>query len=163
MKKVSGWPGAVIFVTLITGFTMAMAANTMYRWIDADGNVVYSDMPPPANARNAESLDQRQPISDADSDNAGNAPSYAEKEAQFQERQKQRAQAEAEAAKEADTAALRKKNCEQAQTDLQTVTNPPGGRLRELNSEGVLVYMTEEQVAARKAQANDAVQEWCKG
>ncbi len=162
MKKLSDWPRAVIFVTLMTGFTMAMAmaANTMYRWIDADGNVVYSDMPPPANARNAESLNQRQPISDV---NADNEPSYAEQEAKFQERQKQRAQAEAEANEKAETAAARKQNCEQAQADLYTVNNPTGGRLRELNSEGVLVYMTEEQVEARRAQANDAVQEWCKG
>jgi hypothetical protein len=162
MKHTSGWPGAIAFITMIAAVSLAAAGDTMYRWVDPDGNIYYSDLPPPANARNAESLRQGMPISESDPESASESASYAEKEVEFQERRKQRAEGEAEANKNAETVALSKKNCDQAQADLQTVTNPPGGRLRELNSEGVLVYMTEEQIALRRAEANDAVLKWCK-
>jgi hypothetical protein len=163
MKYASAWPGAFVFVTLIAGLTLATAGDTMYRWVDADGNVVYSDQPPPADARDARSLNERLPISEPDAEAESDAASIAEQEAEFQERRKQRADADAEASKEAENAALRKKNCEQARSDLEIVTNPPRGRLREQNADGELVYMTEEQRQVRIAEAKDAVEQWCNG
>ena len=162
MKQVSGWPGAVVFITLMAAFLTATAAGTMYRWVDADGNVYYSDQPPPADARETKDLNQRLPISEPDAESASESTSYAEQEAEFQKRREERAEADAEASKEAETAALSKQNCDQARADVELVNNPPGGRLRERNAEGVLVYMTEEQLAERRAEANDAVSKWCK-
>jgi hypothetical protein len=161
MKQVTGWPGAVVFITLMAAFLTATAAGNMYRWVDADGNVYYSDQPPPADARDAKNLNERLPISEPDAESESESDAYAEKEAEFQERQKQNAEAEAEAAREAETAALSKQSCDQARADVELVNNPPGGRLRERNAEGVLVYMTEEQLAQRRAEANDAVSKWC--
>ncbi len=161
MKHVSGWPGAVVFITLTAALLTATAAETMYRWVDADGSVYYSDQPPPADARETKNLNERLPISEPDAESAGESNAYTKKEAEFQERRKQRAAAEAEAGKEAETAALSKQNCDQARADVELVNNPPGGRLRERNAEGVLVYMTEEQLEERRAEANDAVSKWC--
>ena len=170
MKQVMGWPGAAVFITLMAAVLTATAAETMYRWVDADGSVYYSDQPPPADARETKNLNARLPISELDEEeeeeeeeeSASESNAYVKQEAEFQERTKQRAAAEAEAAKEAETAALSKQNCDQARANVELVNNPPGGRLRERNAEGVLVYMTEEQLEERRAEANDAVSKWCK-
>lgn len=164
MKQVMGWPGAAVFITLMAAVLTATAAETMYRWVDADGSVYYSDQPPPADARETKNLNQRLPISEPgdEEESASETNSYAEKEAEFQERRKQRAAADAEAAKEAETAALSKQNCDLARADVEAVTNPPGGRLRERNADGELVYMSEEQLEERRAEAHDEVSKWCK-
>ena len=163
MKHASSWPGAFVFVTLIAGIAVATAGETMYRWVDADGNVVYSDQRPPADARDARSLNERLPISEPDAEAESEAASYAEQEAEFQERRKERAEANAEASKKAEDVALRKKNCDQSRSELELVTNPPRGRLREVNADGELVYMTEEERQARIAEAKDSVEKWCNG
>ena len=136
MKQALGWPGAIVLVTLMTVLSVATAKETMYRWVDVDGNVNYSDRPPPAGAEQVKALNQGQPVSDITAESTGESTSYAEQEAEFQERRKQRAEAQAEASKKAETAALWNKNCDLARANLQTVTNPPGGRLRERNADG---------------------------
>ena len=40
--------GAGVLVSAIAN------AQTLYRWVDKDGKVQYSDMPPPANAKNSQ-------------------------------------------------------------------------------------------------------------
>lgn len=163
MKHASGWSGAISLITLMAAFSIATAAETMYRWVDTDGKVNYSDQPPPADAREAKNLNERMPISEPDSESESEAASYTEQEAEFQERRKERTEAEAAANAETETEALRKQNCDQARADLETVTNPPRGRLRERNSEGELVYMTGEELEQRKAEADEAVKQWCNG
>ena len=166
MKQVMGWPGAAVFITLMAAVLTATAAETMYRWVDADGSVYYSDQPPPADARETKNLNERLPISEPDEEeeeaSASESNAYVKQETEFQERTKQRAAAEAEAAKEAETTALSKQNCDLARADVEAANNPPGGRLRERNADGELVYMTEEQLEERRAEANDAVSKWCK-
>jgi hypothetical protein len=163
MKHASGWSGTIVVITLMAAFSIATAAEKMYRWVDAEGNVTYSDQPPPADARETKSLNEPMPAADPDADpeGASEAASYAEQEAEFQKRQKERDAAAAEANEKAAQAAMQKQNCEQARNDLEIVTNPPRGRLRERNSEGELVYMSEEQLELRKAQAQEEVLKWC--
>ena len=40
MKQVMGWPGAAVFITLMAAVLTATAAETMYRWVDADDAAV---------------------------------------------------------------------------------------------------------------------------
>ena len=44
--------GVCLFVSLFV--SAAANAQTLYRWVDKDGKVQYSDMPPPANAKNTQ-------------------------------------------------------------------------------------------------------------
>jgi len=163
MKQAFGWPGAIMLVTLLAAFTTATVAKEMYRWVDADGNVHYSDTPPPADARETTSIKggSRADLNE-DSEGKSETESYAEQEAEFQERQTKRTEAEAEAKKEAEIAENRTKNCDIARHNLEVLTNPPGGRLRETNADGVVVYVPEEERQLQKAQAAEDVKEWCK-
>jgi glutaredoxin len=52
-----GTPSVVraIAVALLFAGLQAQAQSTVYRWVDKDGKVQFSDAPPPADARNASS------------------------------------------------------------------------------------------------------------
>ena len=39
---------------LVSGLGLNVNAQALYRWVDQDGRVQYSDMPPPANAKNTQ-------------------------------------------------------------------------------------------------------------
>lgn len=164
MKQAFGWPGTSVLVALMAVFTIATAAKDMYRWVDADGNVYYSDQPPPADAREATSIkgggrsnvDESPEVTDE-------STSHTEQEAEFQERREKKAEANAKAKEEAEIAAEWNKNCDIARKNLEVLTNPPGGRLRETNAEGVVVYVSEEERQRQKAQAAEDIKKWCKG
>ncbi len=162
MKQTLGWPGAIALITLMAVFSMATAAQNMYRWVDADGNVHYSDQRPPAGAKDAKSIKRARTNSDENTEGAVESTSYVDKEADFQERQQNRADADAKAKQEVETAALSNKNCDISRNNLETLTNPVGGRLRETNAEGVIVYVSEEERQRQMAQARQDVNEWCK-
>lgn len=163
MKQALNWPGAFALVALMAVFSIAMAAETMYRWVDADGNVHYSDQAPPVGARDAQALKQNGSRSAARPEAGGAPASYIEQEAEFQDRQEQKAEADAEATKKADTAAAWDKNCKIARNNLANLTDPRGGRVREPNAQGELVYVPEEERQRQMSQANEDIKKWCKG
>lgn len=172
MKQALDWPRALVLVTLTTVFSIATAADTTYRWVDADGNVHYSDQAPPANAKEVTSIkgggrssvDQSlEDEEEYEEEYEDESDLYAEEEAEFQERRIETAEAEAKAKKEADIAAQWNKNCDISRKNLEILTNPRGGRVREVNADGVLVYVPEEERQRQKAQAAEDVKKWCKG
>jgi hypothetical protein len=163
MKQALGWPGALVLVTLATVFSIATAADTMYRWVDADGNVHYSDQAPPAGAKEARSLNRPQRSAAERAEDEADSSSYIEKEAEFQERREKNAGADAEAKKEADIAATWDKNCDISRNNLETLTDPRGGRVREKNAQGELVYVPEDQRQRQMAKAREDIKKWCKG
>lgn len=163
MKQALDWPGVVVLVTLTTVFSIATAAETMYRWVDAEGNVHYSDQAPPAGAKETKSLNQPRQSAAGRAEDAADSSSYVEKEAEFQERREKGAEADAEAKKAADIAATWDKNCDTARNNLETLTDPRGGRVREKNAQGELVYVPEDQRQRQMAQAREDIKKWCKG
>jgi hypothetical protein len=44
----------IIGILIAVGISAAARAQTVYRWLDHEGGVHYSDLPPPANARDGE-------------------------------------------------------------------------------------------------------------
>ncbi len=43
-----------VFSCLLAAMALNAAAQALYRWVDENGRVQYSDMPPPANVKNAQ-------------------------------------------------------------------------------------------------------------
>ncbi len=158
MNQAPPWPSTIALVTLMALFSTVAAAQTLYRWLDADGNVQYSDQPPPADAKDARTLNRGLPISDEN--DGDDSKSYVEQEVEFQERSKKRAEEELKERKEAETAALWKSNCDSARSELQALNS--GGRKRQYNEQGELVFMTSEQVEREKKEASEEIQKWCK-
>jgi hypothetical protein len=158
-------------ITLIASLALCcgLAHAQAYRWVDKDGKVRYSDVPP-AGAK-ATPL-KPPPTPPAAPPTAGNPAAKdgkdakkgpltpAEQEQAYKERQTKTKEAQEKETKEAALAEQRKQNCAAAQESLRSMQT--GRRMAVTNEKGETVYLEDAQVQERIAQANKVVAESCK-
>jgi hypothetical protein len=156
-------------------------ASAQFQWRDANGRMVYSDMPPPASVApdaviraparpapaggaggSAESptaagADAAQPERAAPA--AAPAPTAADRELEFRKRRMERADAERKAAAAAQTAQLRASVCEDARSSVRALES--GMRVSRVNAQGEREVVDESQRAARLDAARKAVKDNC--
>jgi outer membrane biosynthesis protein TonB len=140
----------VAFAILALAAPAAMAQ--LYKWVDKDGRVHYSDQPPPSQ----ESKQIAVPT-------APSAP--APKSAVAKEKDLERVRAEEKekekvAADKERKAAIDAENCKNARNYLRTVTS--GGRIATYNDKGEPELLDDKQIEIEKAKAQKAVDEACK-
>jgi hypothetical protein len=156
MKGMKDRVGIIAMAALLLAATATMAAEEMYRWVDSNGEVHYSDQPPPPEVKEYRAITRSgaaaRTSSEAQSDNG----SLAEKETEFQRRRAQEAEEEARAEQ---AEAERRKNCELARGQYNTIS--AGGRISRRDAAGEVVYLTDEQIAAETAEAQAEVEKWC--
>jgi type IV secretory pathway VirB10-like protein len=146
-----------------------MAHAQVYKWKDANGRTIYSDVPPPSNVKQ-ESIIGNKPVAPAAAPAAtatAGAPAAAsdpKKAAADKDAEARKRQEEAEAAKKKDAAKqaeleLRQKNCAAAKSnyDLYKI----GGRIAKVNDKGERVYLGDADIAAGLAQAQKEVDQYC--
>lgn len=143
----------------------ASAPAQMYKWKDANGRIRYGDTPPPGvNAtpiRGPSSYaPSAAPAADAKNHKDGKKDKPLTPEQAFEKRQKERADAEQKAAKERADAEAKRMNCEQAQAQLRSIDS--GQRIAMINAAGERVYLDDDQRAAARSRAQQAVADWCK-
>lgn len=127
----------------------APALAVTYKWVDANGRVVYSDQPPPPGIK-AEIVTAVPPPADPAA-----AKDLAAKESEFKKRQLDRAE-EAQKADDARTEAQRRNAaCVQARGRLQTLRDEAAALYR-INEQGERVYMDP---AARRLEIQNQ-QKW---
>jgi hypothetical protein len=162
-----GWIQSIgLGALLLTTSTLA-ADGDMYRWVDAQGQVHYSDELPPKDARDvkfirserAGSTPEQQEQQAEDSDENDAEPSYIEQNAAFEERQAQKAENQAKAEEKKKAEDERKKNCELAKGNYNTVTT--GGRVMRTNAKGDREYLSDEDIQKATAEARQSVEQWC--
>jgi hypothetical protein len=135
----------------------ALAASSgalaqLYKWVDKDGRVTYSDQPPPA--QQSKQL------------NLGTGPhGPAQRSAVELDKELEKSRLEAkEKAKLAENAAKKKQldeeNCNRAKAYLQTVTY--GGRIATIDAKGEPALLDDQQIEAERVKAQKAVDEACK-
>lgn len=137
-------------------FAGGAAANEIYRWVDAEGNVHYGDRPSGA------PTEQRLQLSYARTDG-----SAVEKRVQdHRDAQSARAEAKAaqdqaaqEAAEEAEIAAEQQRACESARERLETYRSDR--RLYRADENGERVYLDEEQRQAASRRIEEQIAEFC--
>lgn len=127
-------------------------AGEVYKQVDENGNVVYSDRPREATAT---------PL---DVDTAKTDPAAAARKLdELKKAREQREQTKTDAAKEAehqrDLAAQRQANCEKARAYQQRVQT--ARRLYETDENGNRTYYSSEQQDAARVLASTRVREWC--
>jgi len=129
-----------------------LASAQLYKWVDKDGKVQYSDQPPPAGASKQINVP---------SGPAAPAPSARDKDKALE---KTRAESR-ESAKKADDLAKntkqRQEECDRAGAYLKGIEN--GGRFVTFDAKGERVFMEQDQIDAAKAKARQNVEEACKG
>jgi hypothetical protein len=135
----------------------ALAASTaafgqLYKWVDKDGRVTYSDQPPPSVQSKQLNLSTGQPTAPARS--ALDRDKDLEK-SRAEAKDKAKAAADAERKAELD-----RENCNRARAYLRTVE--AGGRIATVDAKGEPILLDDQQIEAERAKAQKAVDEACK-
>jgi hypothetical protein len=128
------------------------AVAQLYKWVDKDGRVTYSDQAPPA-----------QPAKQLNVSPGQSAPAQASALERDKELERSRLEAR-EKAKVAEEltkkAEIDKENCTRAKAYLRTVTD--GGRIATYDAKGEPVLLDEQQIEVERGKAQKAVDEACK-
>ncbi|MBK7168535.1 MAG: DUF4124 domain-containing protein [Gammaproteobacteria bacterium] len=145
--------------SLLTGLVLllcsvALQAEQIYRWVDADGGVHYSSAPPPGQAAESEDLKF---LRNPDPEKA------SERIKGYDDAAQQRRVAEAQAAETATAqrqiAALRRANCAAARDALRSLENEPMVRFQ--REDGSYQRYTDQDREQRMAEARATEREFC--
>ncbi len=151
---------------ILSSFVLVLLAATsayceVYKWVDPDGTVHYSDQPAPG-ATQEETLNIRSGAAAGAGTGAQKAPgpkTYIEQDSEFRKRQ---VEAEEKAKKEQKALAEAKEaqqNCERARSSLQSLQT--GQRVTVYNEKGERAYLDDNARAQEIANTQKAVDFWC--
>lgn len=143
-----------LLVILITSSSFTLAKT--YRWVDADGNVVFSQMPPPADVT-ADEINIRQRLPEKRTDEA---QQKLTDELVSDEDAKEDAELAAdEQAKKDREAAIRQQNCKSAQRNLEVYSGPVVRKYK--MPDGSLGRLDDNERERRIEEARAAIEEYC--
>ncbi len=156
MKGFKDQVGMISLAVLLLAAPVTIAAQEMYRWVDANGEVHYSDQPPPPEVKEYRSMTRSGTTAGASFEAESGDESLAEREAEFQRRKAQEAEEEARAEQ---VQAERARNCELARGQYNTIS--AGGRISRRDAANEVIFLTDEQIAAETEQAQAEMEKWC--
>lgn len=144
------------FAVMALALAAATVAAQVYKWVDKDGKVQYTDTPPPPTAAKGEAKK-------LNTGPAGAPPAAKPVAAKAKEPEKSKADATKTAQNEAaaqKNAALDEERCRGAKRHLAALDS--GRPLANTNDAGERVIMSDEERAAETARARAAIAESCK-
>ena len=147
---------ALVLLALL-GLALPAAAQ-LYKWVDKDGKVTYSDQPPPAGQSKQINVGGGAPAPAA-APAAGRSAVDKDKDLN-----KNRAEAQAKAkvaAAAQERAKAEEAECVRAKAYLRTVTD--GGRIATYDAKGERVLLDDKQIEEERVKARKAVDDTCKG
>lgn len=161
---------------LLVALAAAPLAHAQYKWKDANGRMVYSDMPPPTSVAPSAVLQApARPTPATDSGGSGAtakaapapapaaaaAPvqSAADRELEFRKRRLEKAEAERKAAEEATRTKQTAAVCEDTRAFLRTLES--GSRVAMTNAAGEREFIDDAQRTARIDQARESLRKHC--
>jgi hypothetical protein len=149
-----------ICLLVLLAAAASLSAQT-YKWRDASGTVQYSDTPPPSNAKDVQQLRKTAPVTPTPAAAGTSQPKpVADPEAEFRKRMAARQDAEAKQAKAQEDEATRVRHCEQAQAQLSALDS--GNRVARYTATGERVALDDAERDQARAEAQKAIQTWCK-
>lgn len=148
-----------LFAAIAILLATATVAAQVYKWVDKDGKVQYSDQAPPASATKTEAKKVETGPAAA---SVADAPAKAlqDRAKAYDKRQKDAAD---KAKKDADTqknADLEEANCKAAKSAQRDMES--GKPIMRSNDKGESVFMTDEEKQAEATKARAAVAKSCK-
>jgi len=160
-------------LSMIIGLALCLAfpaAAQMYKWVDSNGKIHYSDKPPPSNVKTEKLRTPSQPATapaasaasdGAKKDTAKTGPkSVAEQEQAFRKRQADEAKTEQEQAQKEAEARERAENCRRAKAALANLEL--GGRQTRIDEKGERVFLSDAEITRATAQARQEAADACK-
>lgn len=151
-------------------FFAAPASAQLYKWVDSNGKVQYSDKPPPSNIK-TERLRTPPPAPSpaaageskegAQKDAAKTGPRTAkEQEQAFRKRQIDARKADDEAAQKQAETGEKAENCKRAKAALASLQI--GGRMARIDEKGERVIMGDLEIAQATAKAQQEADAACR-
>jgi hypothetical protein len=161
-------------LTLTLGLAVPASAQ-MYKWVDSNGKVQYSDKPPPSNVK-TEKLRESTPApapapatstsaagdgkGGAKQDTAKSGPkTVAEQEQAFRKRQLDAAKAREEAGQKQAESRDKTENCTRAKAAVASLQM--GGRQVRIDEKGERVFLDDQQIAQELARAKQDAASAC--
>jgi Domain of unknown function (DUF4124) len=150
--------GSVLFL-LLAGTVNA----DVYKWVDKDGKVQYSDQPPlsgDAKKMKRKSKDSTETSSPASNSAAKPAASVADQELEYRKRKAEKEETEKKQQSEADTAKQNKQYCASLKGDLRSHSD--GTRLVRYNEKGERTFLDDKERADSKVKLEERIAKECK-
>jgi len=159
------------YLLVILMLVSANAFPSLIKWVDADGQVHYSDVPPPPDARtkilrstsNKSGTDSTNDTTPAESPAAGSSgepKSAVEREAELKKAQQEKKEAAEKAAKEQAKTDEKKAYCDSLNQNLRTLQQ--GVRIVEVDAKGERSFLEDEQRQQRIAKVQQDISTNCK-
>jgi hypothetical protein len=131
------------------------AEAAIYKWVDENGQTVYSETPPPRGTSATRLKDAPPPP--VDPNEAMN--SLRSRADAFEKRQEERSNAENETQQSAEREKQTRENCERLRKNLETLSNNP--QVREKTGEDDYRVVPEEERQARIQETRERIQKEC--
>jgi hypothetical protein len=172
-----------LFIAIAILLATATVAAQVYKWVDKDGKVQYSDQPPPADAKEVKSAPRKVDIRSATGSAAApaapapaaaaapgkDAPKASEKDApktladrnkDFEKRRKDEADSAKKADDEAKRAKANEERCDQATRYLRDLES--GRPISSSDRDGNRKLLEDEERAKEMARARESMNQSCK-
>ncbi len=149
-----------LFAAIAILLATATVAAQVYKWVDKDGKVQYSDQAPPAGATKTEAKKVETSPAAASVADALPGKALQDRAKDYDKRQKaagEKAKKDAEAQKDAEA---EDSNCKAAKSSLRDMES--GKPIRRSNDQGESVFMTDEEKLAEATKARAAMAKSCK-
>ncbi len=149
-----------LFIAVAILLATATVAAQVYKWVDKDGKVQYTDTPPPASATKTEAkkVDTAPPVA---STTAASAKSLQDRAKDYDKRKTDAAEKAKKSETDQQNAAANAANCSDARASLRDLeTGRPTARTTEA---GVREILNDEARQAEMAKARKSIADFCKG
>lgn len=143
--------GALLAVTCL-----AASADQMYKWVDKDGHVHYSQTPPPTTGVQAQSVNIGAPPPDPVT--LQNEQNLAK---QLSDKDKQQQDAAQKQQQDAQKQAQQKKNCDALRERLVVLTQ--SRRPATVDAQGNINYLSDDDIQKQEKDLNDQIAKECSG
>jgi hypothetical protein len=148
------------FLLIILMLANATTFAAINKWVDGQGQVHYSDQPPPSEVRAKTLLSTSESDGNAAATSAPAAPkTIAEREAELKKSQKAKQEAANKALQKQVSEDAKKASCATSQQNLRTLQE--GIRMVEVDANGERSYMDDKQRQERIAKAQQDVATYC--
>jgi Domain of unknown function (DUF4124) len=150
-------------IILLTFLFAGAASADVYKWVDKDGKVHYSDAPPVTGEGKKLKQKIKDPGSSAPAANGTAAKpttSVADQDLEFRKRKMEQEEAEKKKKADKELAEQNKGHCNSLRGDLRAHND--GMRITKYNDKGERVFLDNAQRAESKAKLEEAIARDCK-
>ena len=148
---------SALVTLMIAGLSTVAVADTVYKWLDASGQVHYTDRPPEEPGARVLGVFERDVLQEV---GQGTQPAFEAPGAASPGFAEEPASRDVVSSVEADMARVRAEQCKQAQERYKTYIE--SRRLYRETADGKREYLTDAELAAARVQARKDVDEFCK-